>query len=90
MLFQNIVLNKQKLQLDVYSLLDHMAYHNHIEIKEAGSQRDIYPKSSAAIMKKPTAKPVKMRMATRSMMLVRCLPMMLSQLPVILSYVVAR
>ena len=35
MLFQNIVLNKQKLQLDVYSLLDHMA--NHV-YKNVGSR----------------------------------------------------
>ena len=29
MFFPNIVLNKQKLQLDIYSLLDHMANHDH-------------------------------------------------------------
>ena len=34
----------------------------------------LYPKSSAAMMKNPTAKPVKIRMATMSMMvrMVRC------------------
>ena len=37
------------------------------------------------MMKKPTAKPVKMRMATRSMMAVRCLSMMLSYFPMMLS-----
>ena len=42
---------------------------------------DVYPKSSAAMMKNPTAKPVKMRMATRSML--SCLSLMPSCLPMV-------
>ena len=40
----------------------------------------LYPKSSAAMMKNPTAKPVKIRMATMSMM-VRMVRMVRRQLP---------
>ena len=40
----------------------------------------LYPKSSAAMMKNPTAKPVKIRMATMSMM-VRMVRMVRCQLP---------
>ena len=43
----------------------------------------LYPKSSAAMMKNPTAKPVKIRMATMSMMvgMVRMVRMVRCQLP---------
>ena len=56
------------------------------------SQNNVYPKSSAAMMKNPTAKPVKMRMATRSMlslsllMMSSCLPMVPTKcLPMVLA-----
>ena len=37
-------------------------------IVENASLEDVYPKSSAAMMKNPIAKPEKMRMATRSIL----------------------